>query len=179
MITSSDILIYLSEVWDSSAFNRWGKRFDIYANPSGKDFREIGEADVRFCADSSTKTIYVWDYLGNLHHEVRAKLNLKCTGFALHDGGKWCTSILDGLASREGHRYIMNGSDMLKWAVNNTQVLDDILSRDWSWMDRYIISTPFINKFRDILDKHRDDVWMRLDATRKLPKPVRFTGLKS
>ena len=55
--------------------NANGKSFEVWINPERTEFRRIGEV-VRFTADLTTHTLYVWDFSAGHHADVSLGMKL-------------------------------------------------------------------------------------------------------
>jgi hypothetical protein len=156
IIRSSDILASLkrlNEEYFEMYKSRLGDPYPVFKNPSYREmFRELGPS-VRFSADDQTKTVYAWNADAELHPFFRKSARLSCP-----ERNKfmfWCDLILEGVAAAHGGKYIMFISDGLEGRVAIARGIDDkqifakkVLMRDWSWVDRYIEVSPYLNQLR-------------------------------
>lgn len=125
----------------------------VFENPSFKELKELvdrASGEVRFMADSQTKTVYAWEGTLWNHHDARQSLKIKC------DMSRWsnryvCANILDGLAVQDGSKFVMDDSDMLDSGFDISVLYRQaIFSQDWSWADKYIEVTPYIEHLKKI-----------------------------
>jgi hypothetical protein len=163
MITASDILeAYYSSFQSERAYT------EIFENPSRSEtltlLRTSKIRNIRFFADAKTRTVYAWDSDAAIHLEVWRHLGLwKTAGISLvplKNGA--CSHVLEGIAHREGSKCVMFASHALQIVVDVLQdktaprnekeqcqaYLEDFLSYDWSWVDKYIVATPYLNSLR-------------------------------
>jgi hypothetical protein len=129
--------------------------FEVFENPS---FKEMKSADstglgIRFTADVSTKTVYVWDIDATIHDNVHLGLGIRGKGKQISYG--W-SSLLTGFAERSGSKYVMSGSDMIRSVLYASLYIPDMLEmlrQDWSWVDRYIAVTPYLEETKRKLEE--------------------------
>lgn len=57
------------------SLNTNGKTFDVWMNPDEHDFSQIGEV-VRFTADITTHSLYVWNFSAGHHADVSVGMRL-------------------------------------------------------------------------------------------------------
>jgi hypothetical protein len=144
MITSSQIIISLNEVW----VNGLDGRHEVLENPTKKELREIDNI-IRFSADAKTKTVYAWGAYENMHPLVRIALDIKCPQPI---GNQWCSTILEGIAHRRGDKYHMTETDAPFMDMINfpNKYKETWFTIDWSWVDKYIIVTPWVNTIKEM-----------------------------
>jgi hypothetical protein len=122
-----------------------GKSFDVWMNPKRGEFAQIGET-LRFTADLTTHTLYVWDFSAGHHTDVSV-------GMGLGDAA-YSTLFLKGAATKTGDEtYVMSGSDFLQSFVGRMTeaerlFLSKLLDQDWEWVDRYIEVTEWLHRCR-------------------------------
>jgi hypothetical protein len=125
-----------------------GKSFDVWMNPKRGEFAQIAET-VRFTADLTTHTLYVWDFSAGHHTDVSV-------GMGLGDAAD-STLFLKGAATKTGDEtYVMSGSDFLQSFVGpmteaERLFLSKLLDQDWEWVDRYIEVTEWLHRCRERL----------------------------
>jgi len=144
MRTAKEILLLLESYLTS--FRNKGVAVEVYINPTEKELRKLGY-DIRFTAISDTKEIYCWSAHGEFHKRTKALLNIKCPGQEV--AGHWCKNMLEGVAEKQGTRYVMTRSecfDRLFSAFKSDagelnderEALQKILITDWRWVEQYI-----------------------------------------
>jgi hypothetical protein len=145
MIRASQILKVLSEEYLTrikSSLNS-SASYEVFMNPSQKELREFDA--VRFSADSETGKVYAWQWGEDLHPDVRDKLGIHVSP---QDklGRYWSINILEGVATRRGGRFYLESSDVL-YNFGYPEEIMLLLSKDWSWVDRYIVVTPYLESY--------------------------------
>ena len=125
-----------------------GKAFDVWMNPERKEFVHIGEV-VRFTADLTTRSLYVWNFSAGHHPDVSVGMGLgDSAGSAL---------FLKGAATKTGDGlYVMSGSDFLQSFVGRMTgaerlFLSELFIQDWDWVNRYIEVTEWLHRCRERL----------------------------
>lgn len=158
MISSRKILS-LTEKWIKS-FNAAPRGLaDIYENPSKSDYSELfinankdrvrksTFAVIRFFADDKSKTVYVWDGEKAIHAEIARTIGL-------NDRLDSDPSILSGIATLSSGKAKMVQSDSLesidKHSTFDTNYYNQVISKDWSWTNRYIDVTTYLSKLKPI-----------------------------
>ena len=130
--------------------------FEVFKNPTFKELRSADSsgAGVRFSADMTTKTVYVWDVQCEIHDTVHRELGIKGKGTKVDFG--W-SSLLLGIAEQHGSKYVMTDSDLFRtslyYSIHSTAPAIEMVGNDWSWVDRYILVTPFLIKMKEKLEK--------------------------
>ncbi len=125
-----------------------GKSFDVFMNPESEEFAQIGET-VRFTADFSTHTLYVWDFSAGHHADVSVGMKLGDSAGSI--------LFLKGAAVKTGEGiYVMSGSDFLQSFVGRMTgverlYLSDLLNQDWDWVNRYIEVSELLHRWRERL----------------------------
>ena len=152
MITAREIITFL-EAYVTSFRNR-GLPVEVYLNPTEEEMKHLG-SDIRFTAVADTKEIYCWSAYGEFHKKTKEIIGLDCPG---HEMGHWCSNMLEGIAQKQGKRYVMSRSEcfdrLLAGFHDDEQTKDEIdalktiLSYDWRWVQRYIDVGPFVRKYR-------------------------------
>jgi len=128
--------------------NANGKSFEVWMNPERTEFSRIGDV-VRFTADLTTRTLYVWDSSAGHHTDVSV-------GMGLGDAAD-STLFLKGAATKTGDEtYVMSGSDFLQSFVGRMTsaerlFLTDLLDQNWDWVNRYIEVTEWLHHYRERL----------------------------
>jgi hypothetical protein len=130
------------------SINTNGKAFDVWMNPERGEFIHIGEV-VRFTADLTTHSLYVWNFSAGYHADVSV-------GMRLGDSAG-STLFLKGAATKAGDgAYVMSGSDFLQSFVgrmtgSERKFLSNLLSQDWDWVNRYVEVTEWLHRCRERL----------------------------
>lgn len=129
LITSRRIL-RLCEEFAGSGRDYKGQPINVYKNPTSSDYVEMEKTarsqnrrliEVRFVADSRTKTVYVADSYNSLHEDIVKILNLPPVG------SKY---ILSGLAK------VVNGKAV--FVVLSSVEPEVSIPSLWTWVDKYI-----------------------------------------
>jgi hypothetical protein len=152
LITSKQI-INLSEEWVQHITTRWGVG-DIYRNPSSSDYRELyshyTSHAVRFMAYYPSKECYVWDINLEIHYNVA-----KLVGLSTQFNASYNFNLLSGYASLQGGKFFMTGIDVSDIFTNksdaNKVFVKQLLSKDWSWLKKYIDYTNYFKKLEVLL----------------------------
>lgn len=145
MITAQKILSTLKEEYYTrikAKYNPYAS-YEVFVNPAPKEIREFD--GVRFSANSKTKEVLVWLWHEDLHPDLRDKLGIT---IAPKDrlGHYWSINLLEGVANRRGSKFYMEGSDALR-GFKYPEEITVLLQKDWSWVDRYVVVTPFIESY--------------------------------
>jgi hypothetical protein len=130
---------------------------EIFVNPTRKELNSIldrykhdpgYDEYIRFCAVSSKQKVYVWHGEMAIHSEIMERLSIKGDGIFKNPYRK--KGVLNGVAYKSGSEFVMEDSDMLDGAKydGDKPYLQNILTADWKWVDRYIKVTPWIEDFR-------------------------------
>jgi len=125
--------------------NAFGKEFQVFINPNSSEEQRLLGNVVRFTADNRTKTVYLWSFNGGHHADVSISLKLKDT-FSDRD-------VLRGAAQLREDVYHFVTSDFFssfKKGVPNVDrfFLKELFSRDWSWVDKYIRVTDYLEEIK-------------------------------
>jgi len=141
LIKAKDILRITESYYDRVKIGK--SSYEVFLNPSPKELRGIGN-QVRFTADAQKKQIFVWD-AEVLHWKAR-----EMAGFPDYTE----PGVLDGEAEKVGGSYEMVYSDQLgfdhHWVA---QIFYEIIKLDWSWSDKYIKITPYLDSIKTKLGK--------------------------
>jgi hypothetical protein len=136
MITAKEIVKNISEIYVDRFKSIYTKQsFEVYLNPNYTEIKKNIGNNVRFTA-LKQRGVYVWDADIGFHDDVTR--NLKLDSFV--------NIRLAGEAYFRNGKYEMIDSDQLTDAFPT--YLSDVLSIDWSWVDKYIIVSPYLNKLR-------------------------------
>jgi hypothetical protein len=137
MITASQILEEYFTLFE---------KIPIFTNPNRADLREMG-SEIRFIAVAREKTVYCWDANLAIHDPVSRFLGLK-----------FSTQVFWGIAEKQGSKYSVSNSDTAHLYAKPLKIprsssassLGDVshalefLGQDWTWLDKYFETTPFI-----------------------------------
>lgn len=128
--------------------NSLNQEFFVVVNPVRDDFSLMGDV-VRFTADNRTKTVYAWPFNSGHHSDVSRGLKLK--------DSYSCPEVLRGAAQKEGSRYEFVASDFFASFRKNPgeddrRFLIQMLAKDWSWVNEYIVVTPHLGKLERAFD---------------------------
>lgn len=127
------------------------KNVDVFVNPTTKEMLEAEDKlCLRFIANFSDKKVYVFNP-DVTHQEMAMKLNLSKS----LDDYRYDTKLLGGVAKISGgkfkiieiHNLDIIGSHEHKLARSR---------RDWSFINKYIIASDFIEKRRKALEKEEN-----------------------
>ncbi len=123
-----------------------GKKFLVWTNPVPSDFSSMPER-VRFTADRTTLSVYVWDYSSAMHTDMSMYLGL-------HDPYS-SPDFLKGAAQKGADGlYRMLESHFLQSFKRNRLpreervILEDLLREDWSWVNEYMEVTGWLEAYR-------------------------------
>lgn len=150
-------IITLLEAYVSSFKNK-GLPVEVYLNPTEKEMKGLGY-DIRFTAIANSKEIYCWSAHGEFNRPTRNHLGLDCPG---HEIAGWCDNMLDGVAEKQGKRYVMTRSECFdrllvgfhddEESSEEVEALKTILSYDWRWVQRYIDVSKYLRRYRKQLE---------------------------
>jgi len=130
------------------SINTNGKAFDVWMNPEREEFAHIGEV-VRFTADLTTHSLYVWHFSAGHHADVSVGMTLGDSAGSI--------LFLKGAATKTGDgTYVMSGSDFLqsfegRMTGSERLFLSKLFAQDWDWVDRYIEVTEWLHRCRERL----------------------------
>jgi hypothetical protein len=119
--------------------------FYVYTNPSFPKLSEIGPV-IRFFANNGNKTIYAWNYYDGFHAQVAIGLKFLETFNS--------RNLLRGHSGKNNAGYHqMVGSDFLssflgKMTNKNKIFLNDLLSQNWDWVEKYIKISEWMDSYR-------------------------------
>jgi hypothetical protein len=129
--------------------------FEVFENPTLKELRSADSTGlgIRFTADISTKTVYAWDLDAVIHSTVETELGLKNKGERVSYG--W-SNLLTGVAERKVGHYVMVHSDFFYSIMYYERSTDielalEMLNQDWSWANKYIRITPYLEKIKETI----------------------------
>ena len=137
----------LKEEWINSTKSE-NHTVEFFKNPTSKELRQAGRV-IRFLAVLPSKTLYVWDHR-MLHAHALNYLNLFGKDFNKY----WhSTNVIGGIANFKKGKYVSceahNMSNLRKYPF-----LEKVISKDWSWVNKYIDINCLIKKVKkDILKK--------------------------
>jgi len=143
---------YLQEKYVGSKKSTFGSRnkkvYSIYTNPTKLEMKfaieESQDKELRFVADNLNKKIFVWSS-DLLHDDVWD--NFLAKTYAKGRGNDFSISpdLLPGNAVKIGNSYSMINSDEVDC---DSQWVKDIIDIDWSWANKYVNVTKWLNKFK-------------------------------
>ena len=123
-----------------------GRKFELWANPQLAMLHSLPGL-IRFTAAETSRTVYVWDFTKGFHKDVSVHLKLS-DSYSSPD-------FLKGHAEkRPDGSYQMTGSDFLssfrrgRLVASERALLLELLQRDWSWVNRFIKVTEWLEAFR-------------------------------
>jgi len=125
------------------------KYIEIFSNPSQKELLSCGD-EIRFTADAIKKEVYVWNANLAIHDDAN-----KILGY----GSLWFKKpILTGIAQKKGSTYYAYRSDELETMnlspPGSQELLSEILSYDWNFVDRYIEIKDLLQLLSDKVEKY-------------------------
>jgi hypothetical protein len=157
MIKASDIL---EEYY--SVIPGYGNYIPVFVNPTRSELLQASQNKsknksnwfIRFSADAEQEKLYVWSGYLAAHMDARDQLDLKCNGHSLEQR---CSRIFEGIAEKEGSGFRVTSSHCLEAfgevveergskAEKASLFLEDALNQDWSWVDKYIDLSSYIDK---------------------------------
>jgi hypothetical protein len=120
--------------------NAMNEEFLIVVNPTMDDISILGP-HIRFTADNRTRTVYAWQFSSGHHADVSIGLKLK--------DSYSCPDVFRGAAVMVEGAYRFADSDFLSSfrkypGEDDRRFLIQMVSIDWSWVNEYIIVTPYI-----------------------------------
>jgi len=126
---------------------RWNDYHEIFVNPTKKEldivYHEVGgHQSIRFLAKNDTKKLYVFN--GSLLH-IHVIQKLFNANWRIMVDPQY--QMLGG--SIENNHYEVTDSDTLykgnikEYSINPYMYLKFLLKTDWSWIDNYIIFSPW------------------------------------
>jgi hypothetical protein len=138
-----------------TSFRNKGLPVEVYMNPTVEEMKKLGY-DISFTAVADTKEIYCWSTHGEFHRPTKEILGLDCPG---HETAGWCDNMLDGIAQKQGKRYVMTRSTCFDRLLvgfhqegdepnEEVEALKTILERDWRWVQKYIDVSSYLRKYR-------------------------------
>jgi hypothetical protein len=169
MITSKQI-INLSEDWLKRVRGFKNTLVDIYDNPGSSDITNLTKSmvetgntkkSIRFIADATKKTVYVWDAMLSSHVFVVMEVSnrnlsqLLCGYGNIINGKIVCESLPDidsyvSMIKSENNRNKRKSKmnlDILQFFNSVTRIFES----NWNYLDRYISgSTSILNKYEII-----------------------------
>ena len=161
MITSNHILSISEKYFDSK--NVSGHNLEIYENPTPDEIvlaskitkKELGKGEIRFFAiNTSPKRVFAFDAYHGSHYEVAPKLGLSPSTYN--------PQIIMATAIVNGKKAVMDTCDPISIHLQDlrTKVRDKsieyfntLFSIDWSWADKYIEITKYLNNKKRDFDK--------------------------
>lgn len=139
--------VYLEQILGEKYAFRFGRRTtpasyedapspEVFVNPSKKEFREAAQTAgaVRFYADDLNKKVYIWDAIALNHYDAWDYFPGGVKKGRVYDDG----SLLAGQAIVRGNTIEFDGSDNIVFGRDAPDRVRDTLTRDWSWVDKYI-----------------------------------------
>jgi hypothetical protein len=133
---------------EKKLINAQNCEFTVYANPTESVFHILGDT-VRFTADNNSKTVYMWSFSSGHHSDVSVGLELK--------DSYSCPDFFRGAAVMKNRKYRFAASDFLSSfrknpGENDRLFLTHMFSKDWSWVDDFIVLSPYIDKMKQIFN---------------------------
>ena len=125
-----------------------GRYYEIFVNPTPQEMNDAGSQStlytdvvgVRFIAYLKTKKVYVWSS-DVVHRELMDKIIDNFPEF------KEKGNALFGTAEKVSGKWDMTASDFMEGTQSYT-LINKILDQDWSWVNRYIYVTDFLNHLK-------------------------------
>lgn len=133
---------------------------EVFTNPTVKEMRSavdqslragltVQEKDgVRFFADNKTKTVYAWGSCLCSHLDTASAVKVGDVDSNPH--------LLQGFAQEERGKFVMRSSDLVHSKISNgwRKWLNEFFTIDWSWVDRYIQVSKWIEYAKEDYDAH-------------------------
>lgn len=126
-----------------------GKKFQLWINPDEAELLHLPDL-VRFTADRMTRKAYVWDYTCAMHTDMSVHLGLNDPYSS--------PNFLKGASQRgQDGIYRMVESHFLKafkmshLTREEREILTNLLDQDWSWVNRYMEVTQWLEPYRRIV----------------------------
>jgi hypothetical protein len=121
--------------------------YEIFKNPTKDDFKSLGKV-IRFTANNRTQEVYAWIFNKGHHADTSKAVGIP---HRYND-----PDMLMGAAEWTGSVWEFIESDFLKsfrgrMGAEDRKYLTALLSRDWSWADKYVLVTPKIKSIRQSL----------------------------
>jgi hypothetical protein len=148
MITSKQIQKLLEDY--EKTVKVLGGSCNIYKNPGSSDYTKLFKESkyklLKFIADNSNHTVYVWSADRGIHDEITKSLNLFSRLMV------WDPNLICGDAQLENGKSKMINSASLNGVVEFIKSIDsngnpkvnkylDTFNINWSWLDRYIANS--------------------------------------
>lgn len=128
-------------------FKTFGEYFEIFTNPTSKEFKEVQDNNIiRFIANKKNKRVYIFNPQGYIHHEAWDELKRQ----NVEKGGNYYSeaekgNLFDGYCKLKGGKWVIFSSEILDFSPMN---YTKIIKGNWSWVDKYIFVTDYIEKLR-------------------------------
>lgn len=166
MITSKLILNLSEDYVTSKRVN--GGTLVVYENPGSsdilsalKDSREKSE-DIRFIADFPSKKLYIFNGMIAIHDDALRLLGMGSESYNYNNPTRLLGDAIYGSGMAMVYRSVAIESklDIIKGSHNSFEIdsakkyLEDILNKNWTWVDRYVRYTTYYinNKKKEFLD---------------------------
>lgn len=141
-------------------YGRKGQEFEIDVNPTQDEMDKLvrkyqrDERFIRFIANYESQKVYVFSAMERSHSEVMYLLGID---------PKQGDFVLLGEAERQGSKWTCIMSFDLE--AGSIPDLYRFLSADWSWVDQYIMTTPYLEKLAKDIDAEDEVGWKQQDDT--------------
>ena len=139
---------YLNEEWFDTVQGYGNKHFDVFRNPSQKDYSEINSDFIRFIAIRKTKSLYMWDGTTVIHADVWKII--PNNGVWSRKNIKMFDKQLLGIAYRSGSSWIMEESDSYDYYGSTTRITPstDEMKKMYKWVNKWIKIDAYFNTFK-------------------------------
>jgi len=125
-----------------------GEYYEIFTNPTKKEFKEISQdyPMIRFMANKKNKRVYIFKVRGYIHNQAWDELKKQ----GIEKGGDYWGeakkgNLLGGYCELKGSKWIILTSDTLE---SSPKTYSKVIKGDWSWVNKYILVTDYIEKIR-------------------------------
>lgn len=135
MTRARKILEAFAKGFNKSVMGGRKEYIEIFVNPTHKELMNAsGPYGVRFFADPKKKKVYAWN-AEYIHLSVMPEI-----GYSYKD-----SNLLLGTANLKNGKWIMTTSDRM---AAHPQMSPETLKGIWGWVDKYILTTPFLGSVR-------------------------------
>ena len=132
-------------------FKIYGEYYEIFSNPTSKEFKEVvydeaGQKVIRFIANKRNKRVYIFHQQGYTHPEAWNELkkqNIEKGSSYLSESKKG--NLLGGYGMLKGGKCVLFSSEPIDY---DPWDYTKIIKGNWSWVDKYIFVTDYIEKLR-------------------------------
>jgi hypothetical protein len=102
---------------------------------------------IRFTADRTTQTIYVWDYSSAMHTDMSMYLGLR-DPYSSPDFLKGAAKRANDELYRMAESHFLQSFKRNRLPREERVILKNLLNQDWSWLDRYVDVTGWLEDYQ-------------------------------